>query len=158
IIDWLRDRFGKLRSTSERGGRKLFISRAGNPHAHNRRVLNEAEIAGIAVEQGFEIIRGEEIPFETQVKLFSEASIIAGPHGAGFANMVFAPQGTKIIEMIGPRYSREQQPGSGSRPYVEIASALRCNFVRLVGCSDESARVHMDHIGFETYTIDPTEF
>ena len=54
-----------------------------------RRLLNEEEIARIASEQGFEIIRAEELAFENQVMLFSEASVITGPHGAGFVNMVF---------------------------------------------------------------------
>jgi hypothetical protein len=154
ILQWLRDKFGALR-TRGGGGRRLFISRAGDAQASGRRLINEAEIAGIASDQGFEIIRSEELPFETQVTLFSEASVIAGPHGAGFVNMIFAPEGTKIIEMIGPRYNRDQL---GSRSYVKFASILRQNHARIVGHADESVPIHMNHLSYETYTIDPTEF
>jgi capsular polysaccharide biosynthesis protein len=155
IVDWLRDKFVKTPADSRRG-RKLFISRAGHPEIHGRRLLNEAEIAAIASQQGFEIIRTEELSFETQVTLFSEASVIAGPHGAGCVNMVFAPRGARVIEMIGPRSHREQQPAS--RCYVNIATILGQNFVRIVGQSDENKPVFMDHSQYETYTIDPNKF
>jgi hypothetical protein len=155
ILQWLRDKFRALR-TREGGKRKLFISRAGHPQIYGRRLLNEAEIAGIASAQGFEIIRNEELSFERQVALFSEASVITGPHGAGFANMVFAPRQAKIVEMIGPRYAREQR--GGSVPFVEFASILGQNFVRIIGRSDEHVPVHLNHLSYETYTVDPEEF
>ena len=130
--------------------------RAGHSDIHGRRLLNEAEIAAIASEQGFEIIRSEALPFETQVALFSEASVIAGPHGAGFVNMVFAPRGARVIEMIGPCFNRNQLPAS--RCYVNIASILGQDFVRIVGRSDENDPIFMDHEPHETYTVDPNEF
>jgi capsular polysaccharide biosynthesis protein len=153
ILDWLRDKFVTPRAGSQ-GGRKLFISRAGHSQVHGRRLLNEAEIARIADEHGFEIIRAEELSFEAQVMLFSEASVIAGPHGAGFVNMIFAQRGAKIVEMMGPRLNRERQPSS--LVYVNIAAILGQNFVRIVGRSDEP--VFRNHTPYETYTIDPNEF
>jgi len=153
IIDWLRDKFLMPRAGS-RGGRKLFMSRAGSAKAHGRRLLNEPEIVDIASEQGFEIVRPEELSFEAQVTLFSEASVIAGPHGSGFTNIVFAPRETKIIEMLGPRYHRERP----FHMYEKLAEILGQTFVRVVGRSDESQPVFMNHVPFETYTIDPDEF
>ncbi|KAJ4455081.1 hypothetical protein PAPYR_10060 [Paratrimastix pyriformis] len=32
------------------------------------------------------------------IAIFRRARVIVGPHGAGFANMVFAPPGTAIVE------------------------------------------------------------
>jgi Glycosyltransferase 61 len=154
IIDWLRDRFLRPRAGSQ-GGRKLFISRTGHSQVHERRLLNDAEIAGVAGEQGFEIIRPEELSFESQVILFSEASVITGPHGSGFVNMVFAPRGAKIIEMLGPRYNRER-PAS-LHPYVKIAAMLGQNFVRVIGRSDDKP-ILRNFVPYETYTIDPDEF
>lgn len=34
------------------------------------------------------------------VELFSKAKIIVGPHGAGFTNMLFSPNGITIIEFM----------------------------------------------------------
>jgi capsular polysaccharide biosynthesis protein len=155
IIDWLRDKFIRP-GTGSQGGRKLFISRSGHSQALGRRLLNEAEIAGIASEQGFEIIRAEELSFEIQVMLFSEASVITGSHGSGFGNMVFAPRGAKIIDMMGPRYNRERP--LSLQPYLKIATTLGHNYVRIIGRSDENEPVFMNHVQHETYTIDPNDF
>jgi capsular polysaccharide biosynthesis protein len=154
IIDWLREKFLRPRAGSH-GGRKLFISRTGYSQVHERRLLNDAEIAAIASEQGFEIIRPEELSFENQVTLFSEASVITGPHGSGFVNMVFAPRGAKIVEMLGPRYDRER-PAS-LHPYVKIAAMLGQNFVRVIGRSDDKP-ILRNFVPYEAYSIDPDEF
>lgn len=42
--------------------------------------------------------------FADQVQLFGEAEIIVGPHGAGFANAVFAQPGATLIELFSPHY------------------------------------------------------
>jgi len=154
VLDWLREKFGAFRTFGERW-RKLFISRARHPQAIGSRLLNEAEIAAIAVERGFEIIRCEELSFQAQITLFSEAAIIAGAHGAGLTNIVFAHEGTRVVEMIGPRYDRDRL---GSRSYIKFAQLLCQNLIRIVGQSDERTPVHMDHLSYETYRIDPAEF
>jgi capsular polysaccharide biosynthesis protein len=38
--------------------------------------------------------------FENTVELFSKASIIIGPHGAGLTNMLFAPENITVIEFM----------------------------------------------------------
>jgi capsular polysaccharide biosynthesis protein len=153
IVDWLRDKFKALR-TPGGGQRKLFISRAG-AEAHARRLLNDDEISGLAREQGFEIMRCEELSFEAQVKMFSEASIIAGAHGAGLTNLIFAPPTAKIVETMGPRLNCEQRT---SLIFMKLASILGHKFVRVVGNSDERAPVFLNHPPFETYIIEPGEF
>jgi capsular polysaccharide biosynthesis protein len=40
------------------------------------------------------------LPIEKTAELFSKARVIAGPHGAGFTNMIFAPKGIDIIEFM----------------------------------------------------------
>lgn len=163
ILHWLRDKFKGL-CTPGGGRRKLFISRAGNSQPQGRRLLNENEIANFAREQGFEIIRCEELSFEAQVTLFSEASVIVGSHGAGLTNIIFAPHTAKIIEMIGPRLNGSSldvdHPWAKeiSSIYINFASILGQNFVRIVGQSYKNVPVHMNHLPFETYTIDPAEF
>jgi hypothetical protein len=154
IVDWLRDRFKGLR-TPGGGQRKLFISRSGALETRERRLLNEDEICGLAREQGFEIVRCEELSFEAQVKTFSEASIIAGAHGAGLVNLIFAPPTAKIVEMMGPQLNREQRI---SLCFMKLASALGQVFVRVIGKSDESAVVFFNHPPFETYIVEPAEF
>ena len=38
-------------------------------------------------------------PFEEHVKLFNRAAVVVGPHGAGFANLVFCRSGTGVVEI-----------------------------------------------------------
>src|ERR1700689_2754019 len=84
--------------------RRLYITRAD---AKERRVINEAEIRKELLGHGFEIVSLTGMPFLQQVKLFSEAGIVVGPHGAGFANAVFCPPGSVLIEFMPPGHQTE---------------------------------------------------
>jgi hypothetical protein len=76
--------------------RLLYISRAKSA----RPLRNEAEIMPILAHHGFEIVSCENMTVAEQIRLFAEAKVIAGPHGAGFTNMLFAPPGATIIEFF----------------------------------------------------------
>jgi capsular polysaccharide biosynthesis protein len=65
---------------------------------------------------GFEIVCCEELTFEQQVWLFREAETVIGPHGGGFANLVWCQPGTKVLEILGSNSVR--------RCYWSICSAL----------------------------------
>ena len=41
----------------------------------------------------------EDLTFQEQVKLMQETSVLIAPHGAGMTNMMFCPQGAKIVEI-----------------------------------------------------------
>jgi capsular polysaccharide biosynthesis protein len=79
--------------------RRLYISRANSA----RRILNEDELLPILRHHGFEIIFSEEYTIAEQIALFAEASVIAGAHGAGFTNVLFARPGTTVIEIFNRR-------------------------------------------------------
>lgn len=75
--------------------KKLFISRK---NCFGTRILvNQNNVEQIFKEYGYEIVYPELIPFQEQLKLFSEAEYIAGPSGAGFTNILFANKTAKII-------------------------------------------------------------
>lgn len=69
-----------------------------------RRLVNEAEIIGLAQRNGFEVIYLECLAMADQLRLFLQASAIAGPLSASFANKVFAKLDTSVIELIGPQF------------------------------------------------------
>ncbi len=66
-----------------------------------RRVINEDELNQTLAKMGFISYVLEDLDFPTQVKLFAQAKIIVGPHGAGFANMIFS-KNPIILEVLGP--------------------------------------------------------
>jgi capsular polysaccharide biosynthesis protein len=78
---------------------RLYIKRQ---HAAHRRVANEHEVGQFLEEFGFAIIDPAALPLPEQAALFSSASIVVAPHGAGLANLVFCRPGVKVIEILNP--------------------------------------------------------
>ena len=153
ILTWLRDTFADL-MISARKDRRIFISRAEEVQASRRRLLNHEEIESIAKKHDFEVVALGKLSFAAQVGLFSGAAVIAGAHGAGFTNMVFAPVGTKLVELIGPKFSDSRW----SMEFAGIAARSGQDFIRIVGRGDEQGSIERDHLPYETYFIDPDEF
>jgi Glycosyltransferase 61 len=96
-VQWLRERFASFSQARKR----LYVSRTD---ARERRVINEADLLKEIVAFGFEVVCPSGMPFADQVRLFSQAQIILGPHGGGLANSVFAPPGATVIEVFPPNY------------------------------------------------------
>ena len=72
----------------------------------DNRVNDEQSLSDAFEELGFEIVHVQELEtYEQQVKMFSEASVIAGVTGAGLNNMTFMPEGSTVIEVTTPIWS-----------------------------------------------------
>jgi capsular polysaccharide biosynthesis protein len=99
-VSWLRERFLGADRLRTRGTTKLYISRRDT----RRTVLNERAIVDYLRSKGFEIVCPGELSVAEQVRLFSQAEIVIGPHGGGMTNMVFAPVGATLIEFFGDNY------------------------------------------------------
>ncbi len=78
------------------GPRRVFLTRKD---AAMRRILNEPEVESVLRGYGFETVQTEHMSVVEQVQLFSNVEIIAGPHGAGLTNAVFA-NAPHIIEFL----------------------------------------------------------
>jgi capsular polysaccharide biosynthesis protein len=76
--------------------RKIYISRA---NAGKRKVSNENELIPILLRHGFEIVKMEDLSFKEQRDLMYETAVLLSIHGAGLANMIFMPKGSKVIEL-----------------------------------------------------------
>ncbi|MCC8468105.1 MAG: glycosyltransferase 61 family protein [Rickettsia endosymbiont of Eriopis connexa] len=75
---------------------KIYISRK---YASTRKIVNEEELIEKIEKLGFNIIYLElSSPYE-QAQLFNKAKIIVGPHGSGFANLIFAAPKCKVVEI-----------------------------------------------------------
>lgn len=66
-----------------------------------RAVVNEEELMRCLFKYGFVDYFLEDMKFQDQVKLFSQAKIVVAPHGAGLTNLIFCEETTKIIELFG---------------------------------------------------------
>lgn len=90
---------GALEQLPNKGTKRIYISRQKN----RRRIVNHCEIDSILREFGFEEVFCEELCFNDQVQMFSDAEVIFGPHGAGTINAMFAPEGAALIEAYNPQ-------------------------------------------------------
>lgn len=91
-LTWLRSRvLGNLDADSgPDSGTRIYVSRQETQSNRGRRVLNYEELMSFLDERGFTSYALEKLSFEQQVELFADAQVIAGPHGAGLVNMLFA--------------------------------------------------------------------
>ncbi len=105
---------------------KLYISRLG---ASQRRLQNEERLCALLSARGFTIIRCETMTFRQQVREFAAAEIVVGLHGAGLSNILFCSRGTRVVEIVPPRY---QFPA-----YQELALAVGLQYERFLGIGVE---------------------
>jgi capsular polysaccharide biosynthesis protein len=97
-VEWLRKRIGLPKPAARR--RRIYLRRE---KTGCRRVANEADLLPILESHRFEIHDTQDFTtLEEQLKLFSSAECVVSIHGAGLANMLFAPPGAKVIEFMSP--------------------------------------------------------
>lgn len=97
-LAFLRSAFLGSRVSSQ-PSRRLYISRGD---AAVRRLANEADLLPLLKARGFDIVIPSKLTLPEQARLFAHADIIAGPAGAGFANLVFATAPVRVIEIAPP--------------------------------------------------------
>lgn len=84
-----------------RSERKVFISRQDSGA---RAPKNIAAFEDAVAAQGWEMFLAKGRSLEEQQEFFKDATVIAGMHGAGLANAIFAPEGAQVIEIHNPNY------------------------------------------------------
>lgn len=102
-----------------RATRRLFARRGA---IGRRRLLNEDAVAERLARVGFTDVVPGAMSLAAQMRLFAEASIIVGTHGAALANAAFMPAGGSMVEIVGE--------GLAS-PFPGIAKAAGLRFGRL---------------------------
>jgi capsular polysaccharide biosynthesis protein len=74
----------------------LYISR---DRAKRRKITNEDDVFELLASKGFEKVSLENLTLKNQVKLFQEALVVIGCHGAGLANIMFMQKNQTVIEL-----------------------------------------------------------
>jgi capsular polysaccharide biosynthesis protein len=80
----------------DKKNRKLYISRRDS---RNRKLENEEEVETLVASYGFEIVSLTGMTMAKQIELFSAATHVIAPHGAGLTNIVFCKPVTNILEI-----------------------------------------------------------
>ena len=94
------------------GNRRLWVSRG---RASFRRIRNEDDLLSVLSAHGFEVVNLEDLSVKEQLRLLSDSSVVAGPHGAGFVNCAVCAPGSSLLEVFAARY----RPG-----YMERIAAV----------------------------------
>lgn len=122
IKSWYKKFFNDvfLKNNEIKTSTKIFISRS---KASYRRISNEKLLLNFLISKGFVSVSLEELSIFEQAKLFNNAEIIIGPHGAGWTNLIFCKPNTKIIEIDHGINSNEQRSG-----YKKMTELLECKY------------------------------
>lgn len=78
------------------GAERVYLDRRA---ARDRRILNEDALCALLSRHGFDIITPDTSSIRQQIASLGKAKVVISGHGAGLANMVFAPAGCEIIEL-----------------------------------------------------------
>lgn len=98
-IDWLRGRVAAHMTAPALARDLLLLSRRDS----SLRVMhNEAELEQALKPLGFTTFAAGEAPVTEQIRAFSRARVIVAAHGAGLANLIFAPPGAFVLEIATP--------------------------------------------------------
>lgn len=122
-LRWLRDRtFAAMppKAKTIDPVPRVYLSRR-----RGRNIVNAAEVEAAFIDHGFTSIDPSGLSFIEQVSLFSNATHVAGPVGAAFANTVFCKPGTTIIH-LGSRHART------SSLFQNLAAFAGCSCIRLM--------------------------
>jgi hypothetical protein len=96
VCDWLRKHF-LVSNTMTKPTRRLYLSRAD---VTSRRLENEEEVMDLLGPLGFEkVVVGSSSIFD-QSALFAQAEVVLAPHTTGFANLVFCPPKTRVLDFM----------------------------------------------------------
>ena len=138
IVKFLRE---TLSPSVETGRRRLYVPRGGI-----RKVANEADLLVILARYGFECFDHRK---DNPAELFSQSSIVVGPHGAGLVNALFCRPGTRLLELT---------PSDHCFPfYYTLAEAAGLKFAYLPGRSVGTREPGCSLSPFD-FIVDPDAF
>ncbi len=104
---------------------KVWVSRRfrAKQAPNYRPLMNEDELIELAKSKDFTIVEMENLSLIEQISVMKGAKTIAGPSGSGLLNSIFAPAGTKVIELESFTWCIRQHGrvySSCGHPYVEV--------------------------------------
>jgi capsular polysaccharide biosynthesis protein len=76
---------------------KFYVRRKSD----HRLILGEEQLERLLLDLDFAIVDLSELGFDEQVSLFSNAELVVGAAGAGWANLIFASTGVRVLSLIG---------------------------------------------------------
>ncbi len=96
----------------------------------SRVIANEVLVEKLFQQAGFTLVYAESLPFEDQLALYANASVVAGPSGSALHNSLFMTPGATLIELGDPRYGGVRAP---TQILCDLLSGVDTAFIPFVG-------------------------
>ena len=80
---------------------RIYVARTDTPQ---RPMRSEERLIERLARRGFRIVVPSKLGFAEQAALFGHARLVVGPHGAGLTNLIFAPAGALVYELVPQAY------------------------------------------------------
>ena len=128
-LDQIRDSLKQSARIHSASDRRIFISRGSHRMRH---IENMEEITRICGKYDIEVVDTEDLCLDQQIKLFQEARLVIGIHGAGLMNIIYGEQNIKeVIEIFPPqRYAPFH--------YIMLATMYGYKYDAILGKSSKS--------------------
>ncbi|EAZ81321.1 glycosyltransferase family 61 protein [Algoriphagus machipongonensis] len=114
--------------------RLIYISRK---YANKRKTHNEIDVELLMIRHGFEVIYTEKMSLKEQIDLMSETKILVSLHGAALTNMLFLPEGSKVVEL-------RNNGDSDTQCYFNLANALNLPYYYTLNQGDSQDTIMTD--------------
>jgi capsular polysaccharide biosynthesis protein len=103
---------------------RIFLLRGP---VRTKRVINEEELLRLLRPLGFVPVIMDSMTVVQQAQLFANAKIIVAGHGAALTNLLFAQEGTVVVELFPPNF-REAS-------FLAAATHARADYYYVIGVS-----------------------
>lgn len=121
---------GWERTTS---GDRIYVSRKNQTNFSNRDIENETELRDLLEKFKFKVVEPSKLPFQEQIDLFSKASIVIGPHGSGFGNLIWGRPNTTVIDLMPDDWvGFYKELGKQERWVLNVTTLLKMNYTVLL--------------------------
>jgi capsular polysaccharide biosynthesis protein len=102
-------------------GERIYLSRKKRGV---RGVENEAEVVALLQQYDFTVVYFEEWSIWEQIMLMHHATHFISIHGAGLSNLMFLPEGAKVLELINKAYAQQEY----TFPFWKLAHAAQVTY------------------------------
>jgi capsular polysaccharide biosynthesis protein len=111
----------------------VYLSRANQNNYFKRIVENETEVRALLETMNFRVIEPSNLSFREQLAAIKSASLIVGPHGSGFGNLMFARRGTSVIDLMPDDWiGFFDKSGTAERWLMNVTTAFALDYTVLL--------------------------
>jgi capsular polysaccharide biosynthesis protein len=116
----------------------VYLSRRNQVTYSDRSIVNEEDVQRVLQQLGYSIIEPGNMSFSSQVETMRNASVIVGPHGSSFGNLVFASKGVSVIDLMPASWVHfwDQPDARAERWVLNVTTALNLAYTLLL-CKSE---------------------